>query len=297
MLNKLVLFFIAIGFSTFCYGQELNCKLVVNAMQTGNEQNQIFKTLERQLNEFINNTQWTNKNAKPQERIDCSMVVTIQDYSSDIFRATLQIQSSRPVFNSTYTTPIYNFNDRDFTFQYLEFQNLVYNPSQYESNLISVLTFHINMILGIDADTFEPMGGETYFKQAQTILNYTQQNNYKGWKAEDGQQTRFMLIDQMLSNQYKEFRDAMYKYHRLGLDEMSTDAKEGKQSIADAIADLRTMNNRRPNSFLLRVFFDAKASEIEEIFSDGPSITITTVMDNLNRIAPTHASKWRNISY
>ena len=178
-------------------------------MQTGNENNQIFKTLERQLTEFINNTQWTNKNIKPQERIECSMVITVQEYSSDIFKATLQVQSSRPVFNSTYTTPVYNFNDRDFTFQYLEFQNLVYNPSQYESNLISVLTFHINMILGLDADTFTPLGGEPYFRQAQTILNYTQQNNYRGWKAEDGQQSRFVLIDNMLSNMYKEFRQAM----------------------------------------------------------------------------------------
>lgn len=297
MLNKVTIIGLMLLWSVCSFSQELNCKLVVNAMQTGNENNQVFKTLERQLTEFINNTQWTNNGIKPQERIDCSMVITIQDYDTDIFRATLQVQSSRPVYNSTYTTPVYNFNDRDFTFQYLEFQNLIYNPTQYESNLISVLTFHINMILGLDAETFAPMGGEPYFTQAQAILNYTQQNNYKGWKAEDGQQTRYMLIDQLLSNQYKEFRDAMYKYHRLGLDVMHIDAKKGKQAIADAIAELRTLNNRRPNSFLLRVFFDAKASEIEEIFSDGPSINITTVMDNLNRIAPTHASKWRNISY
>src|SRR5210317_973014 len=130
------------------FAQELNCSVVVNAQQTGNENVQVFKTLERQLNEFVNNTTWTNNSFKPQERINCSMIITVLNYDNDLFRATLQIQSSRPVYNSSYSTPVYNFNDRDFSFQYLEFQNLVYNPNQYESNLVSVLTYHIYMILG-----------------------------------------------------------------------------------------------------------------------------------------------------
>ena len=152
--------YIALFFVSQAYTQELNCNVVVNAQQTGNENVQVFKTLERQLKEFVNNTQWTNKTFKPQERIDCSMVINIQDYNSDSFKASIQIQSSRPVFNSSYLTPVYNFNDKNFDFQYLEFQNLVYNPSQYDSNLVSVITFHVFMILGIDADTFELNGGD-----------------------------------------------------------------------------------------------------------------------------------------
>lgn len=277
--------------------QELNCSVVVNAQQTGNENVQVFKTLEKQLIEFVNNTSWTNKSFKPQERINCSMVITIQNYDSDFFQATLQIQSSRPVFNSSYSTPIYSFNDRDFSFQYLEFQNLVYNPNQFESNLVSVLAFHIYMILGLDADSFQLNGGDDYFKQAQTILNYSQQENYKGWKVEDGNQTRFILIDNLLSPTFEEFRTVMYGYHLKGLDEMSTNAKNGKAQISDAIQELSAMNSRRPNSFLMRVFFDAKAQEIEDIFSDGPSVDITDLVSILTKIAPTHASKWRNISF
>lgn len=288
----LVLAFTSVGFS-----QELNCNLVVNAQQTGNENVQVFKTLERQLNEFINNTQWTNKNYKSQERIDCSMVINISDYNSDVFQATIQVQSSRPVFNSTYSTPVYNFNDRNFTFRYLEFQNLVFNPTQFESNLISVLAYHVFMILGLDADTFELNGGDPYFAQAQTITNYSQQGNYKGWKLEDGQQSRFVLIDNMLSPTFKEFRTVMYNYHRNGLDVMADNDKLGKETIAKVFEDLRAMNSQRPNSFLMRVFFDAKADEILDVFSGGPKINITEVKDILNRIAPTHSSKWREINF
>jgi len=279
------------------HAQELSCNVVVNAQQTGNENVQVFKTLERQITEFVNNQQWTNQNYKPQERINCSMVITVQDYNQDSFQATLQVQSSRPVFGSSYTTPVYNFNDRNFSFKYLEFQNMVFNPTQFESNLISVLAFHIYMMLGLDADTFESGGGLEHYKQAQTILNYSQQGNFKGWKLEDGQQTRFILIDNILSPTFKEFRDTMYTSHREGLDLMATDTTQGKQAILDAVSNLQKMNSRRPNSFLMRVFFDAKANEIEEIFSGGPNVNIADFKSTLTKIAPMHAAKWRNITF
>lgn len=289
---------VAFLFVSQAFSQELNCTVVVNAQQTGNENVQVFKTLERQLKEFINNTQWTNKTYKPQEKIECSMNIIITDYNSDNFEASIQVQSSRPVFNSTYSTPVYNFNDKNFNFEYLEFQNLVFNPNQFESNLISVLTFHVYMILGLDADTFSLKGGDEFFQQAQIIANYSQQaNNYKGWKLEDGLQTRFTLIDNMLSPTYKEFRSVMYDYHINGLDVMADNPKNGKEKIASTMNDLNTMNQRRPNSFLLRVFFDAKGDEIADIFSGGPSVNVTSIIDILNRIAPTYGSKWRTISF
>ena len=225
------------------------------------------------------------------------MIITVNGYNNDLFDCTLQITSSRPVYGSTYNTPIYNFNDKDFTFQYLQFQNFVYNENQFESNLVSVLAFHIYIMLGLDADTFEMDGGLNYFKQAQNILNYSQQNTGKGWKLEDGQQTRFILIDNIMSPTFKEFRNVLYDYHRNGLDQMSEDPKKGKQSIAESIESLRTMNSRRPNSFLLRTFFDAKSDEIQQIFSGGPSVNISDLVSTLTKIAPMHSSKWRKINY
>lgn len=295
MRNILILFFFVFIFNGF--SQELNCNVVVNAQLTGNENFPIFKTLEKQLIEFINNTKWTNKTFKSQERIDCSMVVNVSAYSGESFQASLQVQSSRPVYGSSFNTPVYNFNDKDFNFQYLEFQNLIFNPSQFESNLISVLAFHVYMILALDADSFTEKGGDDYYKQAQIILNYSQQGNFKGWKLEDGLLSRFALIDNVLSPTFKEYRGVMYSYHRNGLDVMSDNAKSGKDVIANSLKQFQTMNSRRPNSFILRTFFDAKADEIEQIFSDGPSVNISSVKETLQRIAPMYSSKWQNIKF
>jgi len=290
-----IISFVSVFFTA--QSQELNCNLVVNAEQTGDENDQIYKTLERQLTEFINKTSWTNKKFKSQERINCGMVITILENNNDAFSATIQVQSSRPVFNSSYSTPVYNFNDKNFTFRYLEFQNLIYNPNQYESNLVSVLAFHVYMILGLDADTFAPKGGDEYFQQAQNIVSYSQQESFLGWNLKDGPQTRFALIENTLSPTFKEFRSVLYDYHMKGLDVMASDNKKAKTTILSSISDLESMNRRRPNSFLMRVFFDAKADEIEQIFTDGPTVKVTDVIATLTKIAPMHASKWRNITF
>jgi len=292
-----ILYIFAFLISVSAMSQELNCTVVVNAQQTGDENLPVFKTLERQINEFINKTKWTDKNYLPQERINCSMFITIQSYSSDSFSGTIQVQSSRPVYGSAYGTPVYNYNDKDFSFRYLEFQNMVYNPSQFESNLISVLTFHVNMILGMDADSFSQKGGEPYFEQAQTILQYSQQENFLGWQQKDGLQTRFTLIDNVLSPTYKELRNVMYSYHIGALDTMHENQKLAKQKIANSLKQLEVMNRRRPNSYILRVFFDSKAEEIEQIFSGGPSVNIVEMNEILNKVAPMHSSKWRNIKF
>ncbi len=295
MRNILVFLVFILGVHGF--SQELNCDVVVNAQQTGNENFPIFKTLEKQLKEFINNTKWTKKAFKSQERIDCSMILNITDYSSETFQASIQVQSSRPIFDSSFSSPVYNFNDKDFSFRYLEFQNLIFNPTQFESNLISVLTYHVYMILAIDADSFSRNGGDEYYKQVQTITNYSQQSNFAGWKIEDGLQSRFALIDNVLSPTFKEYREVLYNYHREGLDIMSENTKGGKEKIASALGLLKKMNSRRPNSFLLRTFFDAKADEIELIFSEGPKVNITSVKETLEKVAPMHNNKWRKIKF
>ncbi|HIC31447.1 MAG TPA: DUF4835 family protein [Flavobacteriaceae bacterium] len=296
-MRNIFIFLILITCNVSLFAQEFNANVVVNAQLTGNENLQQFKTLENQLKEFISNTKWTNKTFQPQERINCNLVININEYSGNNYSATLQIQSSRPVFGSTYTTPVYNINDKDFSFEYVEFQNLIYNPNQYVSNLISVLSFHVYMILGMDADSFKKNGGDTYFKQAQNISNFSQQTGYSGWKLEDGLQSRFALIDNLMSPTYKEFREVMYNYHRRGLDQMSANLKDAKNEIALALLNFKEMNRRRPNSYLARIFFDAKAEEIEQVFSSGPSVDIVDLVDTLNKVAPMHSSKWRNIKF
>jgi hypothetical protein len=282
--------------SSFSWAQELRCNVSVIAELTGNENNVVFRTLEQQLTEFVNNTKWTNKTYNNTEKIDCSMVITVTAYNNDNFSASIQVQSSRPVFNSTYSTPIYNFNDRDFNFQYLEFQNLVFNPNQFESNLISVISFHIYMILGLDADSFALNSGLEYLKQAQVIANYSQQAG-AGWTLQSGPQSRFALIDNLLSPTFEEYRTTMYNYHINGLDLMAEDPRKGKEQIAMHLKELRKMHSRRPNSFIMRVFFDAKADEITDIFAGGPSVNIADLSDLLNTIAPMYSTKWSSIRF
>jgi hypothetical protein len=295
MRNILVL--LAFLISTVSFSQELNCTVKVIAQQTGNDNNAVFKTLEKQLTEFINNTQWTDTSFDQQERINSSIVINVSSYSNDSFAASLQVSSSRPVFNSSYSSPVYNYNDKNFNFKYLEFQNLVYNPIQFESNLMSVLSFHVYMILGMDGDSFSLNGGEDHFIQAQTIANYSQQLNGQGWKLEDGLQSRFALINNLMSPTFKEMRSAMYNYHIGGLDIMNEDIRKGKTQITLALEELQLVHRKRPNSFLMRVFFDAKSDEILDILSGGPSVNITDAINILNKIAPIHSQKWRNIKY
>ena len=283
--------------TTLTFSQELACNISIDARQTGSENLQIFKSLENQLKDFINNTTWTNRKIRNNERIDCSMFINISSYDNDLFQATLQVQSSRPVYNSSYNSPVYNFNDKNFTFRYQEFQNLSFNPNVFESNLVSVIAFHIYVILGIDADTFELNGGSVFFNQARKILDFSQQNGFKGWAPNDGLQSRYYLIDNILSQTYKEYRRVLYDYHFRGLDFMSTDLKEAKNGISKTLTLLDKMNSRRPNSFILRVFFDTKASEIRDIYSGGPSVPVTNLISTLSKLAPNHSDKWRKISF
>ena len=292
------LLFVPIFFvSIFSYAQELNCSVYINAEQTGQPNNQIFRILETQLTEFINTTAWTDKSYKNQEKIECNMSIIISNFDSNLFTATIQIQSSRPVYGSSYTSPIYNYNDKQFNFSYVEFQPLVFNINSFTSNLISVIAFHVYTIIGLDADTFELNGGEPYFAIAKQIVNIAATSGFRGWKSTDGKQSRYSLNDALISQVYSEFHSAMYEYHINGLDLMSTSPRTAKTNIAGAINILKGINDRRPNSYLLRTFFDAKSDEIQSVFSDGPAVDITSLINNLNRMAPTKRSNWAEIKY
>jgi uncharacterized protein DUF4835 len=275
--------------------QELNATITIDAVQTGQPNLQVFRTLEVQLTEFLNNTTWTNKEFKNQERIDCNFTLIIQSFESTSFAGDLQIQSSRPIYGSIYDSPIYNYNDRQFSFDYSEFQPLVFNINNFDSNLISILAYHVYTIIALDADTFKLNGGSEYFAIAKQIVNTAASSNFKGWKATDGTQSRYRFNDAIISNVYKEYHDALYTYHRHGLDKMDGNQMEGKNNIIQAISSLKSINDRRPNSFLLRTFFDAKSDEIERIFSGGPRVDINTLVENLNRLAPTRRANWSNI--
>ena len=295
MMNKCFCVLVALFFCFKLQAQELNAQVIVNSDLVNQTNQQIFKTLERSLNEFVNTQAWTNKEFLNQEKITCSFVLNLSGYSNDQFEATLQIQSQRPVFDSNYDSPILNFLDKDIVFSYQEFQPLFFNESSFESNLISLISFYAYIILGLDADTFALNGGNAYFEEARQIVNLAQTTSRKGWKPADGVRNRFWLIDALRSNTFREYRQTLFNYHRQGLDQMTTDPNAGKRALMEAIQQLEPLFNRRPNAFLIQLFFDAKVEEIVNLFQEGPKVNFKKTEDVLKKIAPFFGARWKQI--
>ena len=290
-----IFFFVIFLIQVSIYSQELNAQVIVNSDLVNQTNQQIFKTLERSLNEFMNTQVWTNQEYLNQEKITCSFIFNLTGYSNDQFEATLQVQSERPVFDSNYDTPIFNFLDRYIVFSYQEYQPLFFNQSSFESNLVSLLSFYAYVIIGLDGDTFELNGGSNSYEQALQIVTLAQVTSRKGWKPSDGTRNRFWLIDSLRSNTFREYRQTLYAYHRKGLDKLTTDPLEGKEALMEAIQLLDPLYQRRPNAFLLQVFFDAKVEEIVNLFSEGPKVDFKTTETVLKKIAPFFGSRWKQI--
>lgn len=295
-MRKLV-FLITLFMVCFCTNaQELNCSIIVNSDQVSQTNQQIFKTLERSLNDFVNKNKWTNRVYKENERVNAQIFITITDYESDRFKGNIQIQSSRPVYNTSYESPVFNYKDNQFNFQYIEFQPLVFNENVFESNLVGVVSYYIYIMLGLDADTFSLEGGTDMFRKAQSIVTQAQGKGFSDW-GQSTDRSRFELVDNLLSNTFREYRVAMYNYHRKGMDIMGDNNSTGKQVVAGTMKLFETMIKRRPNAFLIQTFFDAKAEEIQNIFSDGPKVDIVKLKETLNKIAPLYSSTWNDIKY
>lgn len=296
-MRKLILFLL-LSIVSFSNAQELNCTVTVNYDKVNNANGQIFKTLQTALNDFMNKTVWTEQSFDQKEKINCSMFIIIDTYdNNNNFTASIQVQASRPIFNSTYSSPIININDKEFIFRYIEFENLTFSPNSFDSNLMSVLAFYSYLIIGTDADTFSQNGGSQYFRMAQDIVNLAAPSGYKGWSQAERNQNRFFLINDILAPTFSAYRETLYSYHFEGLDEMHKDLKTSKETIKKAILNISGLYSVRPNAYLTRTFFDAKVDEIVSIFSGGPNVDITDMVDKLNKVSPTNSNKWSQVKF
>ncbi|MHC9087100.1 type IX secretion system protein PorD [Tenacibaculum sp. IMCC1] len=289
-----IFFLLSVTFSS--YSQELNATVIINSDKVQSSNKQVYQTLQKALTEFINDKQWTNKNFKQQERINCAFNIIINEQNGNNFSGSLQVQSTRPVYNSTYATPVLNINDTNFNFRYNEFDPLIYNPTIYESNLISTIAFYVYTILGVDTDTFALKGGETYLKQAENIMLLAQSNGESGWQNQVGKQNRFALIDNLLSSKFSALRSIYYNYHRNGFDNFADNKNSAKEAIEKSVLDLDKLHNITIGNYMIRVFLDAKGDEIVNIFSDGgASRNQSQMITVLNKIAPTYKDKWKKL--
>ncbi|WCC46182.1 DUF4835 family protein [Tenacibaculum finnmarkense] len=276
--------------------QELNALVTINTDKIQSSNKQVYQTLQKSITAFINETQWTTKTFKQQERINCAFTIIISEQNAANFTASLQIQATRPVYNSSYATPILNINDTNFNFKYSEFAPLIFNPNTYDSNLVSTIAFYVYTILGIDADTFALKGGTDYFKTAENVMLQAQSSGESAWQNKIGKQNRFALIDGFLSSKFSPLRTIFYEYHQKGFDNFSADKELAKQTIQKNVIALEKLHNITIGNYMIRVFLDAKADEISNVFSDGkPAKNTQKMLSVLNKIAPTYKDKWKTI--
>jgi len=297
-MHKIIFFLLFfITFSTV-NSQEINALVTINDEQIAGSNKQVFATLQQQLTEYINQTKWTDRNVKPNERINCAINIILNSATNATsFDGSIQIQSTRPVFNSSYASPVLNIIDEDFSFQYKEFEPLLYNKNSYDSNLISTITYYVYVILGIDADTFKLNGGDAHLKEAQNVMLQAQQSGLSAWSNQIGKQNRFSLIDNLLSTDLSDMRTTFYNYHRKGLDVMAEEPTKGKQEIVNSLVSMESLYNKTVGNNYIRRFFDAKSDEIVNIFSNGDQVrNQQRMVETLQKISSNNSSKWRKIN-
>lgn len=284
-------------YSVSISSQELNCEVIVNHDQIAGSNRQVFQTLETAISEFVNQKKWTVNSVKPHERINCVMNIIITNRDNNLFEGSIQVQSTRPIYSSSYESPVLNIRDNDFNFKYNEFDQFIFNPTAFDSNLIATISFYVYLIIGVDADTFALNGGERYLRQAQNIALQAQQSGLSAWSNQVGLQNRFQLIDNLLTPNLEQYRISMYHYHRKGFDEMVENLAKAKAAIENAMISLEKLNNKAIGNRLLRVFFDAKSNEIVNLYSGGPNTrSKQRLRVVLQKISPNNSASWRKIN-
>jgi hypothetical protein len=276
--------------------QELNCTVNVIAPQISNLEATVIESLESSIREFINGRRWTSDDFRMEERIECTMQLTITEAVNPTnFKGNLQIQSSRPVYNSDYKTPMFFVNDGDFEFVWDGSSVIQFMPDQFRDNLSSVLAFYAYMILGMDYDSMGLEGGTDQFLKAQTIVANAQNAPQAGWKASQSQQNRYWLVENMLSQTFRPVRSCIYHYHRLGMDRLYDDVDKARMTIADALIEMRQTHRIRPSSYNLQLFFLAKSDEILKVFGPAPEPEKTRLLPVLKQMDPGNISKYDSI--
>ncbi len=297
MIRKYIVVLVILIFAQASKAQDLNCKVQIITQQLATTDKSIFIEMEKSIFEFINNTKWTTDIIQINERIECNLIINVKEQLGiDEFKATAQIQSSRPVFNTSYNSTMFNYMDEDWTFKYIINQPLEFNENDARSNLTSLIAYYVYVIVGLDYDSYSLFGGTTYFQKARQIVNNAQTLPGKGWKAFDGTRNRFILVDNLLDNNFKPVRETVYKYHRLGLDVMSQNIDNGRDEIKELLPKLLKLAKERPNSMILNIFFSAKSDELVNIFSRAVQSDKQAIIQTLSEIDPGNSNKYQQIS-
>ena len=300
-MKKNSLFFILVIMAITSYSQEFQAKISVNASRINSTiDKKIFTTLQNQLTNFFNNRKWTNDTYKTTEKIECNFVLNIESITeANIYKAQLLLQTTRPVFGSTYQTALINYQDADVTFKYIEFQPIEFNENRvagsdaYAANLTAVFAYYANMILGFNYDSYSPKGGEKYFLKAQYIVNNAPEaNSISGWKAFDGLRNRYWLAENLSNTRNNILHSVLYGYYRSGFDKMVSDEKDAVNNFMQSLSQLKTFNQETPNSMFVQFFMQNKMQELTGIFKQGTPEDKTKAAEILSNLDPSNGGKY-----
>jgi hypothetical protein len=300
-MNKYFLFFLLLLFAKLNQAQELRARVSVVSNRVNNTvDKQTFTNLQTALNDFVNTRKWSNDVFKTNEKIDCSFLLNLESTGeSNVYKGSLTIQSGRPVFNTSYISPVINYQDNDVTFKYIDFQQLEFNDNRVSgtdpqvSNLTAVFAYWINIILGLDYDSFSLRGGNAFFQKAQNIVNNAPEGrNISGWKPFDGTRNRYWLTENLLNSKYTIMHDAIYDYYRLGMDKLYEQEATARGNILNVLNMLNTLNVQNSNTMILQFFMQAKTQELVQIFSKANPADKAKALDLLKKLDISSASQY-----
>jgi len=297
-MNKSFILIIFLLITNSLKSQDILANVVVNSDLISQTNKSIFNNLQKEISNLINTRSWSGKNLANNEKLKINLLINVLSFSDNKFLANFEFQSMRPVLNSTFQTPVFNYVDTNFEFTFEEYQTLYFVENKFESNLVSSISFFMFVISGLDNDSFILNSGDKFYDKAQEIMNLASQSSSpRSWQpsSNNGRLNKFWLIENLNSQNAAEFKDLLYNYHANGMDIMSKNIIEAKTNISSSIVSLELMNRRTPNSILIRIFFETKSSEIQEIFSSGPQFDTSLLYNQLNRLAPFFSNKWSSI--
>ena len=277
--------------------QELNCSVSVIAPRIQTSDRRVFTTLQTSVTEFLNNTKWTSDKYKNEEKIECSIQIELSErVGTDEYKGSIQVSSRRPVYGTSYNSPVLNYKDDDFNFRYIEYQPFEYNDGQTNPNLLMVLAFYAYTVIGFDAETYAPNGGNPYFAKAQAIVANSSNAAEPGWKAFEGLRNRFWLMENINNPIYKPIRTFYYEFHRKSLDVMSKKTDESARLAGASLEKLRKVHFDKPLSVFMKTLFDAKVDEMVNLFTGAPADVKATAKQTLSDIDPINTSKYQKIT-
>lgn len=294
--NIIVFVLVLLTFGQVCIAQELDCRVIINATQVQSAERRVFDEMEDEFSRFMNERKWTDDDYSGQEKIRCGIMISLDAKSEGSnYSASVQVISVRPVFNTTYESSILNYGDRNFSFEYNQSQNLNYSDNTFTSNITSLLAYYAYMFLAFDYDTFAQTGGEQYYERAWQIVTAAQQSGFEGWNQFSKINSRYWLSQNTLDRLIKPYREAMYQYHRLGLDVMAEEPEEGRKNILAALVKIDKVNKTKPRSVIVVNFIDAKVDELTNIFSEGDLAERREAYDLLKSISPSKTEDFKKI--